>query len=328
MQAVRPAAARHEASGEFVDDDDLAVLDDVLDVGAVQRMRAHCLRDGVQHVDIRRVVQLDAAEELLCVQDAILCHRCGVLLLVDLVVLVGDQLRDDARRDVVLVGRLFRGAADDERGSGFVDQDRVDLVDDRVDRIALDHRLKVELHVVAEVVEPELVVRSVRDVAGVRFLPLAVAVLVLDDADREPEEAVDTAHPLGVATGEVVIDGDDVDPAAGERVEVDSESRDERLAFAGLHLGDLAAVQDDAAHQLNVEVPHVQHALAGLAADGKRFWQELVELGLQVGLRRLDDVLVARNGRLRFLDGLHCGAETGAELVGLRPQLIIGQCCY
>src|SRR5256712_5711279 len=39
MQAVRPAAAGHEAAGELVDNDDLAVLDDVFLVAVVERLR-------------------------------------------------------------------------------------------------------------------------------------------------------------------------------------------------------------------------------------------------------------------------------------------------
>ena len=72
----------------------------------------------------------------------------------------------------------------------------------------------------------------------VRDLALGVVQLVLDDADRHPEEAVDPAHPLGVASRQVVVDRDDVDALAFERVEVRGQRRDERLAFARLHLGD------------------------------------------------------------------------------------------
>ena len=85
------------------------------------------------------------------------------------------------------------------------------------------------------------------------------------------------AHPLGVAAGQVVVDRDDVDALAFERVEIGGQRGDERLAFAGLHLGDLALVQHHAADQLHVEVPHVQHAAAGLADDGERLGQEVVE---------------------------------------------------
>jgi hypothetical protein len=40
----------------------------------------------------------------------------------------------------------------------------------------------------------------------------------------------------------------------------------------------IAVVQHDAADELHVVVPHVQHAAAGLADDGKCFRQQVVEL--------------------------------------------------
>jgi len=78
----------------------------------------------------------------------------------------------------------------------------------------------------------------------------------LDDADLETEEAVDLAHPLGVAPRQVVVDGDEVDALSFEGVEVQGERGDEGFAFARLHLGDGAFVQDHAAHELDVEMAH------------------------------------------------------------------------
>jgi hypothetical protein len=60
---------------------------------------------------------------------------------------------------------------------------------------------------------------------------------------------------------EVVVDRDDVHALAGQRVQVGGQRRDQRLALAGLHLGDLAVVQHHAAEQLHVEVAHAQRAL-------------------------------------------------------------------
>ena len=129
------------------------------------------------------------------------------------------QLRNDLVDFVIEVGRGLRRARDDERRARFVDQDRVDFVDDGEVVPALHHAVELELHVVAQVVEAELVVGAVGDVRGVGDLPLLVVELVLDDADRHAEEAVDAAHPLRVAAGEVVVDGDDVDALALERVQ-------------------------------------------------------------------------------------------------------------
>ena len=66
-------------------------------------------------------------------------------------------------------------------------------------------------------------------------------------------------------------------PLPSRRVEVRRQRGDERLAFAGDHLGDVAAVQDDAAEDLHVEVPHVLGAAGGLAAGGERLGQQVVE---------------------------------------------------
>ena len=66
-------------------------------------------------------------------------------------------------------------------------------------------------------------------------------------------------------------------PLLLQGVEVRRQGGDEGLAFAGDHLGDVAAVQDDAAEDLHVEVPHVLGAAAGLAAGGERLGQQVVE---------------------------------------------------
>ena len=101
-------------------------------------------------------------------------------------------------------------------------------------------------------------------------------------ADGQAEEAVDLPHPLGVAPGQVVVDRDDVDALAVERVEIDRQRGDQGLAFAGPHLGDLALVQDHAADQLHVEMALAERALGGLAHGGEGLGQDVVQ-GLALG---------------------------------------------
>src|SRR4051812_10720026 len=126
------------------------------------------------------------------------------------------------------------------------------------------------------VVEAELIVGAVGDVAGVRRLALIGRHLRVDDTDAEPEETVDPAHVLGVALGQVVVDRDDVHALAGQRVEVGRERRDKGLALTGLHLGDVAEVQRGTAHELDVEVPLTQGPLRRLADGGEGLGQQIV----------------------------------------------------
>ena len=254
-----------------------------------RRVRDQRLVHGVQHREHLRVVEIRDADQLLDLADAVLGERRDVVLLVEPVVaglldlLVGvalgarRELAHHAVGDAVDLGVLLGRTGDDERRARFVDQDRVDLVDDRVVEVALDAVGERALHVVAQVVEAVLVVGAVGDVGAVGRLALRIREVVDDDAHREPEEAVDLAHPLGVARGEVVVHGDDVHAAAGQRVQVGRQRRDQRLAFAGLHLGDLAFVQDHAADELGVVVALAERALGRFAHRRERLGQQRIE---------------------------------------------------
>ena len=123
-------------------------------------------------------------------------------------------------------------------------------------------------------------------------------------------EHIERAHPLGVSFRQVVVDGHDVDALAGERVQEDRERRDEGLAFAGRHFGDLALVEDDAADELDVVMDHVPgHFVAaghpGAVVDGV----VAVDRDEVVG-----DAEVAVEGRRRDGDRLVLGEAAGGRL--------------
>ena len=136
VQALRPAATGHEAPGELVDDDHLAVLDDVVAVALVEHLRLQRLLEVARQAEVVGEHVVDA-EPALHLVGAGLGDRDLLELLVDDVVLLGLQPRDEPRELDVLVGRLLRLAADDERRPRLVDEDVVDLVDDRVEVAAL-----------------------------------------------------------------------------------------------------------------------------------------------------------------------------------------------
>ena len=96
--------------------------------------------------------------------------------------------------------------------------------------------------------------------------------------DAHSKDVEDRSHPARVSASEVVVDSDEVDAIAGEGVEVQGEARDQRLAFAGLHLGDLALVQDDSSHQLHVEVAQSDAPAARLTAESERVDEQVLEL--------------------------------------------------
>ena len=92
MQAFRIAPALHHAAGELVNDDDLAVADDVVLVALEQRVRPQRLIDVVHDGDVLDVVERLAleltglAQQRLELLHAAFGQRHRALLLVDLVI--------------------------------------------------------------------------------------------------------------------------------------------------------------------------------------------------------------------------------------------------
>ena len=293
VQAFGIAAAQHQAAGELVDDDDLAVLDDIVDVALHDAVGAQCLIDMVAERGVFHVGQVLQPEGPLGLRDAaggegrgtrLLIHdivRVQVLALLFLFIHRGiDHLLQAAHKVVRLaveVRALVPLAGDNQRGARFIDEDGVNLVDDGEGVAALDHVFLIQGHVVTQIVEAHLVVGAVGDVAGIGFAALFIGQAVDDQAHLQAEEAVHLSHPLAVAAGEIVVHRDDVDAFAGQGVEVGRQDRDKGLAFTGLHLGDAPLVKDDAADDLDREGLHAQHAPGRLPRRGKRVRQDVVQ---------------------------------------------------
>ncbi len=177
---------------------------------------------------------------------------------------------------------------------------------------ALDEVLFAPRHVVAQVVEAELVVRPVGDVGVVLLAPHGGRLARDDRSGRHAEGAVDAAHEVGLVGREEVVDRDDVDALAGDRIEIGGQGGDERLALTGLHLGDVAQVKSRTAHDLHVVVSLAECALGRFAHRRERLGHQLVErrtgfvAGAQLGGLVLE--LFVRQVRVVLfegIDGLH-----------------------
>ena len=140
----------------------------------------------------------------------------------------------------------------------------------------LDLLAGVEGHIVTQIVKAHLVVGAVSDVGGVGGLALGLGQVVDNKAHGKTQEAVDLAHPLRVTLGQIVIDGDDVYPLAGKGVEVGGEGGHQGFTFAGLHLGDAALMQHNAADKLHPVGTQTQHPVRCLPDGGEGLGENVV----------------------------------------------------
>ena len=318
VQALGVAPALHDAAGELVDDLDLAVGDHVLLVPVEHVLGLERLLQVVDQLTGGVGVDVIDAQGALDLLQAVVGGGDGVLGLVHLKVHVGREAADGAGKVLVGAGGLGAGAGDDERRAGLVDENGVGLVHDGVVVAALDAHVRPGDHVVAQVVKAKLGVGAVGDVGLVGRLLQAELHAVLQQAHLHAHEAVDAAHPLAVSLGKVVVDGDDVDALAGDGVEVAGQRGDERLALAGLHLRDGAAVQGNGADDLHVKVTHANGAQGRLPYGGKGLGEKVVQ-GLAVLVALAEDG--GLTGELLVAHGVEARLEC-VHLVGDAPVLL------
>ena len=183
VQSVRVTSSDHESSRELIDDDDLIIAHDIIAVALHQRLGAQRRREAVRKLQILGRVKILYADDALHLQDGFICRRDSLLLLVHLVVLALFELGDSARHDRVHIRGLLSRPRDDERRPRLINKNRVHLIDDGVMEIALHHLLRMDDHVVAQIVKAELVVRAERDVGRISKFSLRKIHIVRDKAD-------------------------------------------------------------------------------------------------------------------------------------------------
>ena len=121
---------------------------------------------------------------------------------------VAREARHQAVDALVEFRAVLGGARNDQRSARFVDKDRVHLVDNGEIQRALKLILQRERHIVAQVIEAELVVGAIDNV-GLIGLALVLGTLTgAHHAHAETHKAVQRAHPTGIAAGQVVVYGD------------------------------------------------------------------------------------------------------------------------
>ena len=228
----------HQAAGELVNNDHLPVFDDVVTVAMENGLSSQSVVHVGGQGEVLRRVEVVYPQPPLHPLDSLLREGHYSRLLVYSVVGFAPQAGDQIGHAAVVHIRFFGGARDDERSAGLVNENVVHFVYDGVVKVPLHLLGEVQHHVVPQVVEAELVVGAVGNVglvclAAAHGSQILIALivgqvlrveeegqLVLDNSYREPQEAVDGAHPLGVALGQVIVDRDQVTPLACQSIEV------------------------------------------------------------------------------------------------------------
>ncbi len=306
MKPFAESPPGHQPAGKLVDNNDLPVLHDVVHVALEEVVGLQCLIYMVEEVDVFRIVEIVYVDDPFYLRNAVFSKVGRPCLLVYHKIFVSLELVDEPVYLVIFIRRFLGRTGDDKRGSGLIDEDAVNLIDDGVVEFALNAFLKGIAHIISQVIKPELIIRAVCNIASIGLFPCVIVQVMNYDAHGEAKKFIDGPHPLGIPLSEVIVDGYDVDAEPCQRVEVYRKGCHKRLAFACGHLGDLPFVENDAADKLDVKMAHIDSPPRCFADDGECLRQNGIEI---FSLR--EPFLKVRRFRTQFIVGeaLHLSFE-------------------
>ena len=322
MQTVGITTSRHNTSGKLIDDQYLIILYHIILVAEHQIVCTQCQNDVVldlQILGIRKVINMEESLYLFhtcCsqVDDLILLvdyevsglflyhahdgiHLGQFLYIVTTLHLTGQQVAH-----LIQCRRLTTLSGNDQRGSRFIDQYGVHLIDDGIMQSAQNQLFLVDDHIITQIIKSQLVVRHIGDVAVVGCLSLLGGHAVKYHTDLQSQELMYLSHPLGITLCQIVVDGNNMDTLAFQRIQIGRKSGHQGLTFTGTHLCDTSLMQDDTTDQLYSVVLHVQNTLCSLSYGCIRLRKQIIQ-------------------RLSIV-------QTHLVFVGLAAQFLIGKCLH
>ena len=326
MQTIGVTTSRHDTSGKFIDDQYLVIFYHIILVTEHQIMGPQCQNDVVLDLQVLRICEVINMEESLN-----LLHTCcgqvdDLILFIDdkvsglflyhthnsihlgqfLYIITALHLTCQQITHLVQRCGLAALSGNDQRGSRFIDQYGVHLIDDGIMQSTQNQLFLVNNHVITQIIKSQFVVGNISDITLVSFLSLLGGHAVQYHADLQSQELMYLTHPLRITLRQIVIDGNDMDALAFQSIQISRKGRHQRLTFTGTHLCDTSLMQDDTTDQLYSVVLHVQNTLCSLSYGCISLRKQIVQ-SLSLG----QTLLVLLGLTTQFLIGkcLHCRAE-------------------
>ena len=136
VETLAIAPPGHLSTGEFIDNHDLAIFDDVILVALEDDLGLNGILHVARQVQVVLVIDVFHTRQLLKLIDTCLCQDDGTRLLLNGIVDLVFQTRRPPGELHVHVSRFLALAGDDQRGTRLVNQDIIDFIDDGIVQFA------------------------------------------------------------------------------------------------------------------------------------------------------------------------------------------------
>ncbi len=167
MKSFAIPTARHETPREVINDDNLPIFYHVVAVQMKNNLRFERLFQMVNILNIASSINILHTEHLFDMLNTSIGQGHDLHFFINGIVDFGLKLGYNPRETLIELGRFSVRCRDNERGTGFVNQDRVYFVDNGKVKRSLHSVFEALYHVVTEIIKSEFIVGSVRNITGI-----------------------------------------------------------------------------------------------------------------------------------------------------------------
>ena len=129
-------------------------------------------------LDVGRIIQIVDLKKLFSQGDPFFSHGQGFCLLINIIVNVILEIGNDPVHLIVEFRVHVGRAGNNQRRSGFIDQNTVHLINNGIIEISLTEILLGKLHIVPEIIKTELIVGAIGDIGMIR-LPTGLIIHIM-----------------------------------------------------------------------------------------------------------------------------------------------------
>ena len=168
VQAFGEATTKHQTTSEFVNNNNLAIFNNVVTVTVHQSFSFQSTHQLVGEVNtVLGIIHIINAKHFFCFSNTNFSRSYLFSFFVNSVIFAFGHRARNLCKDSIQISRFFTRTRDDKRSTSFVNQDTVNFVNDTVVQFALYHLVNVYYHIVTQVVETKFIVSTVGNVCHV-----------------------------------------------------------------------------------------------------------------------------------------------------------------
>ena len=164
-----------------------------------------------------------------------------------------------------------------KRSSGFIDKNRVDLIDDCIIKASLYKLFLIDNHVIPEIIKSKFVIGYICDIRIICLTSLIAIHTIKDNSDRKSEEFMYLAHPLGITLGKIIINRNNMYALAFQCIKICRKKTCLCLTFTGSHLCDSSLMENNTTHKLHSVMFCMKHSSRCLPYKCICFYKKVIK---------------------------------------------------